>query len=159
MRDTVMTHHILSHQPRHQPAGLFRTEDIDPLFPDVDIVATREDYPVKLRDKGDRRCLAKLCQLRIGIMPQGVDVDIEMRGSVHEVNPAAPRLSCKAAAGLCLRGRTRRRATCQHPSDRKACEHHQDEDTHIARSQQQRGNSRSRAQPAKAPAYAKQRRP
>ncbi len=83
VRIAVMAHHVLAHQPRHQPAGLFRTEDVDPLFPDVDVVTPCEDNPVKLRDKGDRR---------FGPQPR----DIETRGGLHVMNPAALAKRCKA---------------------------------------------------------------
>jgi len=76
VRLAVLAHHVVAHQHIHQSARLMRGENVDALFLGVDIVAAREHGRVELRHKGDRRLLPHPRKIRIGIGPEGGNIDV-----------------------------------------------------------------------------------
>ncbi len=79
MRFAVLAHHVVAHQLVHQAIGLMRAEYVDQLFADEDVLAVAQQCAAKLRHEGDRRLTAHSRQGRIGIVPEGGDVDIDAR--------------------------------------------------------------------------------
>ena len=83
MRITVLAHHVLAHQQRHQPVGLHRGEHIDALFLLEDVVSPGDQRRAKLRHIGDGRGLAHAFEVRIGIGPESFRVNFIDRRVGH----------------------------------------------------------------------------
>ena len=90
MRLAVLAHHVVAHQAVHQSRRLMRGEHVDALFLAEDVVAPGEDGRAQLRHEGDRRLLPHPCQIRIGIGPEGLNVDRVVRRVGHGLAPAGP---------------------------------------------------------------------
>ncbi len=94
VRGAVLAHHVLAHQAVHEPARLVGRQHVDSLLHRGDVVAPCEQRGTELRHERDRCFRPHLCERRVRVAPERVDVDVESRGGGHEAQVRAPWLRC-----------------------------------------------------------------
>ena len=99
MRVTIFSHHVLPHQPRHQPIRLNRRKHVDVFFVLEDIVSACDQPCAKFGHKSHGGFFTHDLQGRIRVIPESGDVDIGS-GLVRHM----PMLNATAGwvQGLCL---------------------------------------------------------
>ena len=100
VRRAVLAHHVLAHQPRHQPLGLQRGEGRDAFLLGMNVVAPGDQRGAQFRHVGDGRLRPHPGQRRVGIGGEGGEIDVEFRCIGHG-GSAPPRLGrCHVNASI-----------------------------------------------------------
>lgn len=92
MRVCILAHHVVPHQPVHEAFGLVRAEHLDLLFADINVVPAAQQRAAELRHKRNRRLASEARPSRIGIVPEGGNVDVDT-GAVLKIGPPGASIS------------------------------------------------------------------